>query len=247
MKSAYLQLKILNLMKKIIALFAIALIAFACSSKKEGNMVVKGQITGLKKGTLYLQKMKDTVLVSVDSMALLGDDKFMLTDNVDSPVMYYLTFDGNTTDKHIMFFGEQGEITINDKIEEFGFKPEITGSKNQEVMDKFREMDNRFRDQRLEFITKDFEARKAQDEELVKQLEADYKKMVRRRFLFSTNFAITNADSEAAPYIALTELYDANLQLLDTINNSLTDKVKNSEYGKRLQKFVTDIKTKEEN
>lgn len=232
-------------MKKIIALFAIALVAFACSSKKEGNMVVKGQIKGLKKGTLYLQKMKDTLLVSVDSMALLGDDKFILTDNIESPVMYYLTFDGNTTDKHIMFFGEEGEITINDKIEEFGFKPEIKGSKNQEVMNEYRKINQRFMEQRLDFVKKEVEARQAQDEVQLEQVEADYKKMVRRRFLFSTNFAIANADSEAAPYIALSELYDANIQLLDTINNSLTDKVKNSEYGKRLQKFVNDIKTKE--
>ncbi|AZJ32311.1 protein of unknown function [Tenacibaculum mesophilum] len=232
-------------MKKIIAFFAIALVAFACSSKKEGNMVVKGQIKGLKKGTLYLQKMKDTLLVSVDSMALLGDDKFILTDNVESPVMYYLTFDGNTTDKHIMFFGEEGEITINDKIEEFGFKPEIKGSKNQEVMNEYRKINQRFMEQRLDFVKKEVEARQAQDEVQLEQVEADYKKMVRRRFLFSTNFAIANADSEAAPYIALSELYDANIQLLDTINNSLTDKVKNSEYGKRLQKFVDDIKTKE--
>ncbi len=209
-------------------------------------MVVKGQIKGLKKGTLYLQKMKDTLLVSVDSMALLGDDKFILTDNIESPVIYYLTFDGNTTDKHIMFFGEEGEITINDKIEEFGFKPEIKGSKNQEVMDEYRKVNQRFIDQRLDFVKKEVEARQAQDEVQLEQVEADYKKMIRRRYLFSTNFAIANADSEAAPYIALSELYDANIQLLDTINNSLTDKVKSSEYGKRLQKFVDDIKAKEE-
>ena len=232
-------------MKKIIALFAIALVAFACSSKKEGNMIVKGQIKGLKKGTLYLQKMNDTLLVSVDSLALLGDDKFILTDNVESPVMYYLTFDGNTTDKHIMFFGEEGEITINDNIEEFGFKPEIKGSKNQEVMDEYRKINQRFLEQRLDFVKKEVEARQSQDEAQIQQIEEDYKKMIRRRFLFSTNFAIANADSEAAPYIALSELYDANIQLLDTINNSLTDRVKNSEYGKRLQKFVSDIKTKE--
>nr|WP_299034588.1 DUF4369 domain-containing protein [uncultured Tenacibaculum sp.] len=232
-------------MKKIIALFAIALVAFACSSKKEGNMIVKGQIKGLKKGTLYLQKMNDTLLVSVDSLALLGDDKFILTDNVESPVMYYLTFDGNTTDKHIMFFGEEGEITINDNIEEFGFKPEIKGSKNQEVMEEYRKINQKFLEQRLDFVKKEVEARQSQDETQIQQVEDDYKKMIRRRFLFSTNFAIANADSEAAPYIALSELYDANIQLLDTINNSLTDRVKSSEYGKRLQKFVSDIKTKE--
>ena len=232
-------------MKKIIALFAIALVAFACSSKKEGNMIVKGQIKGLKKGTLYLQKMNDTLLVSVDSLTLLGDDKFILTDNVESPVMYYLTFDGNTTDKHIMFFGEEGEITINDNIEEFGFKPEIKGSKNQEVMEEYRKINQKFLEQRLDFVKKEVEARQSQDETQIQQVEDDYKKMIRRRFLFSTNFAIANADSEAAPYIALSELYDANIQLLDTINNSLTDRVKSSEYGKRLQKFVNDIKTKE--
>ena len=231
-------------MKKLIAICAFSILAFACSSKKEGNMIVKGQIKGLKKGTLYLQKMKDTVLVSVDSIKLFGDDKFTLVDNVTSPEMYYITFDGNTIDKSLMFFGEKGEITINDKLEEFGFTPEIKGSKNQEVMDKFRDIDNRFKDQRLEFIQKNFEARQAKDEELLKKLETDYQKMLRRRFLFSTNFAIANADSEAAPYIALSELFNANIKLLDTINNSLTDKVKSSNYGKSLQKFVTDIKNK---
>ena len=232
-------------MKKLIAICAFSILAFACSSKKEGNMIVKGQIKGLKKGTLYLQKMKDTVLVSVDSIKLFGDDKFTLADNVTSPEMYYITFDGNTIDKSLMFFGEKGNITINDNVEEFGFKPEIEGSKNQKVMDKFRDIDSQFKDQRLGFIQKNLEAHQAKDEELLKQLDADYQKMLRRRFLFSTNFAISNADSEAAPYIALSELFNANIQLLDTINNSLTDKVKKSNYGKRLQKFVSNIKSKE--
>lgn len=233
-------------MKKIIALLVIATIAFACSSKKEGNMIVKGQIKGLEKGTLYLQKIKDTLLVSVDSVTLKGKNNFILTDNVESPVMYYLTFDGGkTNDKRIMFFGEKGEITINDNIEEFGFKPEITGSKNQEVMKKFNKINQQFNLKRLNFIKDDIEARKTNDTAKVNQLEKEYKKLVRRRFLFTTNFAIANADSEAAPYIALSELFDANITLLDTINNSLTDKVKNSDYGKRLQKFVSDVKAKE--
>jgi hypothetical protein len=232
-------------MKKTLFVLIIASLIVACSSKKEGNMIVKGKIKGLKKGTLYLQKMKDTILVSVDSIHLLGSNSFTLTDNVEYPVMYYLTFNSNVTNKRLLFFGEKGEITINDNIEEFGFNPKIKGSKNQEILDKFQEINNKFTNQRLDFIKRDVEARQAKDEELVKQLEADYKRMVRRRFLFATNFSITNADSEVAPYIALTELFDANIQLLDTINNSLSEKVKNSDYGKRLNKFVTDVKRKE--
>jgi len=123
-------------------------------------MVVQGQIKGLKKGTLYLQKMNDTLLVSVDSVALLGKDTFTLTDNVDSPVLYYLTFDGNTTDKRILFFGEKGTITINDKVEGFGYAPEISGSKNQAILDKYNVISKKFQNQRLEFIKKDFDAKK---------------------------------------------------------------------------------------
>lgn len=220
---------------------------YACSSKKEGNMIVQGQIKGLKKGKLYLQKMVDTVLVSVDSIALLGTETFKLTDNVDSPVLYYLTFDGNTTDKRILFFGEKGTITINDKVDEFGFNPEINGSKNQKILDKFNVMSKMFQNQRLEFIKKDFEAKKAKDEKLIEKLEKDYQRLVRRRVLYTTNFALTNADTEVAPYIALTEMYDASLKMLDTVNNSLSPEIKSSDYGKRFQEYLDNIKRNEEN
>ena len=237
--------KINDFMKKIIAVLAFSIIVVACSSKKEGNMIVQGTIKGLKKGTLYLQKMQDTVLVSIDSIALLGNDTFTLTDNVETPVLYYLTFDGNTTDKRILFFGEQGIITINDHVEKFGFSPEISGSKNQEVLDKFYKIKRKFQENRLDFIKKDFEAKKANDKALIVQLEKDYLKLTKRRVLFTTNFAISNADFEAAPYIGLTEMYDASLKMLDTVNNSLSEKVKNSVYGKRFQKYVSDIKASE--
>ena len=74
-------------MKKVLVVFLL-LIIVACSKEKElGNMIIQGQIKGLKKGTLYLQKMKDTAIVSVDSIALLGNDLFTLTDNIESPEM----------------------------------------------------------------------------------------------------------------------------------------------------------------
>ena len=232
-------------MKKIIAVLVVSILIIACSSKKDGNMIVEGNIKGLKKGTLYLQKMKDTTLVSVDSVTVLGDGNFKLTDNVDSPVMYYLTFDGNTTDKRILFFGDKGTITINDNIDIFGFNPEIIGSKNQVVLNNFLEINNKFKNQRLEFIKKEFDAAKSKDLDLIEKVQKDFERMIRRKYLYTTNFALTNSNSEAAPYIALTELYDANIKLLDTINNSLSIDVKKSIYGKRLDKYISDIKAKE--
>ena len=208
-------------------------------------MLVKGQISGLKKGTLYLQKMIDTTIISIDSVQLFGDNNFELSDDVDSPEMYYLTYAGGPKDKKLMFFGEPGEITIQDDIEEFGFEPKVSGSKNQEILDKFNEVNQKFKMQRLDFIKKDYEARATKNDFAVDSLEQAYKKFVKKRFLFTTNFAIANKDSEVAPYLALSELFDANLYLLDTINNSLTSKAKSSTYGKQLQKFIDDVKASE--
>lgn len=234
-------------MKKIIAVLTISILMVACSSKKDGNMIVEGNIKGLKKGTLYLQKMNDTAIVSIDSVKVLGDGNFRLTDNVDSPVMYYLTFDGNSNDKRILFFGNEGTITIKDNIDTFGFSPEITGSENQLVLNKFSKINNQFKDQRLEFIKQEFEAIKSKDADLIEKVKKDYQRMIRRKYLYTTNFALNNATSEAAPYIALTELYDANIKLLDTINQKLSIEVKKSVYGKRLDTYINDIKAKEDN
>lgn len=234
-------------MKKIIAVFAASLLILACSSKKNGNMIVKGTIKGLKKGTLYLQKMNDTALVSIDSMNVYGDGNFTLTDNVDSPVMYYLTFDGNATDKRILFFGNKGTITINDHIDTFGFSPEITGSSNQLVLNDYMNINNQFKNQRLEFIKKEFEAVRSKDTDLIEKVKNDYNRMIRRKYLYTTNFALNNGDSEAAAYIALTELYDANIKLLDTVNSSLSADVKKSVYGKRLDSYISSIRARENN
>ena len=231
-------------MKKIFVVLALTILIFSCS-KERGNMLVKGQIKGLKKGTLYLQKMNDTIIVSVDSIQLFDSNEFLLSDNVASPEMYYLTYSGNKDRKRLMFFGEPGEIVINDNIDEFGFSPDIKGSKNQEIMDKFNEFNQKFKYKRLDFIADKFEARSKNDSMALNTLELEYKKMLRKRYLFTTNFAITHKNSEVAPYLALSELSDANLYLLDTINNSLSNHVKNSTYGKRFQKFLSNAKKNE--
>jgi hypothetical protein len=234
-------------MRKIFLLLSLSTILFSCSKERETNMIVTGQIKGLKKGKLYLQKMKDTLLVTVDSIALIGTDSFELKDFVDSPVLYYLTFDANNAEKSILFFGEEGTITINDNVENFGVFPEINGSKNQVLLDKYKLMSQKFQEQNLELIKLDFEAKKANDKNLTEKVENDYKRLVRRRVLYTANFAITNADSEVAPYLALTELYDATLPLLDTVNAALSDRIKASTYGKRYQEYLEQIKKQEKN
>lgn len=232
-------------MKKLLVLGFAILIA-SCSSKKEGNMIVNGQINGLKKGTLYLQKIeKDTILKTIDSVSVLGSDQFTLTANVEEPEMYYLTFDGNTTNKYITFFADKGIINITDDVAKFGLNPTITGSKNQDILNNYTKISRRFNDQNLDLIQRKFYAQKSNNKDSVDIITKEYESLLRRRYMVTVNFALNNKDNHVAPYLALTELVNANVKWLDTINKSLSQEVKKSLYGKKLEKFIADIKKSE--
>jgi len=206
-------------------------------------MIVNGQIKGLKKGTLYLQKIeKDTILKTIDSVAVLGSDQFTLTAKVEEPEMYYLTFDGNTTNKYITFFADKGIINITDDVAKFGLNPTITGSKNQDILNNYTKISRRFNDQNLDLIQRKFYAQKSNNKDSVDIITKEYESLLRRRYMVTVNFALNNKDNHVAPYLALTELVNANVKWLDTINKSLSQEVKKSLYGKKLEKFIADIK-----
>ena len=233
-------------MKKLLIVGLILLIAACSAPKKEGNMLINGQIKGLKKGKLYLQKIEnDTILKTIDSVSVLGNDEFTLSANITEPEMFYLTFDGNTTNKYITFFADKGTITITDDVAKFGLNPIIKGSKNQDLLNNYNKIARRFNDQNLDLIAQKFKAQKAKQKDAVDSINKMHESLLRRRYLVTVNFAVNNADHHVAPYIALTELVNANVKLLDTINNSLSVDVKNSLYGKKLSQFIADIKKAE--
>ena len=230
-------------MKKLSILLLTISLLISCSSEKENQMIVKGTIDGLKKGTLYLQKIQDTLLVSVDSIILEGVNTFELKTIVESPEIYYLSLNNSDFNNKILFFGEKGIFTINTNLERFSTAFKIAGGKNQEYLDEHQEMMRKFNDRQLILIERNFKATKAKNNLLIKKVQDEYNSLLKRRYLYTTNFAVQNANYEIAPYLAITQLNNANVKLLDTINNSLTDKVKQSKYGILLNDFVKKNKT----
>ena len=231
-------------MKKI-SVIGLLLLIVACSQEKElGNMVVQGKIKGVKKGTLYLKKMRDTLIVSVDSIRLFGKDSFTLSDNITSPEMYFLSLDQNQST--LSFFGEEGIITINDQVEKFGISPVIEGSSNQKILESYKEVAKKFQGKQLDLLAANMQAQKDSDLETSQSLRKQAEKQNLKKYIYTINFALNNSDSEAAAFITLTELVNANVKYLDSINNSLTKKVQQSFYGKKLKEFIADIKETEQ-
>ena len=227
-------------MKKIGLLLLVVMAVVACSKENENTMYVKASVKGLKKGTFYLQKQIDSMIVSVDSISVDGREDFLMTDEVMSPEMYYLTL-GNSS-KRISFFGEKDTVYISSQLDLFGLKAKVKGSANQELLDNLREIQQKFNNQKLDLMKEEFEARKANSQDSIDMVAKKLKNWERKKYLYATNFAVKNADFEVAPYIALTDLFDANIGLLDTINNSLTPRIKESKYGKQLDVYIKKIK-----
>lgn len=227
---------------KNLVILSLSLLVLSCSTEKQPNMFVKGEVKGLKKGTLYLQKQVDTLLVSIDSIQLDGSGIYELSDYLESPEIYYLNLDNNN-EKRVSFFGDQGEIIINTKLDKFILSAQIKGLRNQELLDEYSKMMKQFRDKNLDLIKADFETKgdSLKQDSIIKLSNG----LLKRRYYYTTNFAVNNSDAEIAPYLALTELFNANISLLDTINKSLSPRVKNSKYGQELAKFINEINTKE--
>ena len=69
-------------MKKLLSGFLMAGILFACSDKKsDKNFEITGTIKGLKKGTLYIQHIKDTAVVTIDTIKIDGNSSFSSAEN----------------------------------------------------------------------------------------------------------------------------------------------------------------------
>lgn len=229
-------------MKHLAALICLLAI-LSCS--KERDLTVKGHIEGLKKGTIYLEKQQDSTIVTVDSVALNGSSDFILYSDIETPEAFYLSLDKNNQskpDEKIVFFADKGITEINSTLKNFMVDAKINGSEQQKLYEDYLKVITRYKDKNLELIKEEFEAKKAGDSALIEKNIQDGEKLLKSKYLFTVNFAINNKDSEVAPYVTLTEIYDAQTKWLDTIYQSLTPKVQASKYGKMLEKHIADNK-----
>ena len=233
-------------MKKIIIAFVAFLLLSACKqNESKGNVHITGNIKGLKKGTLYIQRIIDTTLVAIDTINIDGSAAFESDLDLKSPEMLYLFLDrgvSNSLDNNLPFFAEPGNIIIETTLDHYLSDAKITGSKNQEIYEEYKKINSRFTNENLSLIEKKFNAIKSQNTKAVDSLSAKQDSNIKRKYLFATNFALNNRNFEVSPYIALSEIYDINVKYLDTIQKSMSPKVAKSLYGKKLTEYIATVK-----
>ena len=205
-------------------------------------MIVTGNIDGLKKGTVYLQQQQDSIIVSLDSININGNSEFVLETQIEEPDLYYLyldKYDGDSLNDIITFFGNTGEIDIYTRLQTFDSSYEISGSKNSELLGEYLAIIRKYNLQNLDLLEIFYQAQIDNNQERIDSVNQQLENLVRRKYLYSLNFSITNSEYEISPYIAVSQIPDANWELLLKLYDTLPEKIKNSKYGKILQNINT--------
>jgi hypothetical protein len=226
-------------------LFSVLILASCKQSPTENTMALSGQIKGLKKGVLYLQHVPDSTLVVIDSVLINGNGNFSFKTELESPEVFYLYLvkeDNNDINDRITFFGEPGNISINTQWNSFDVDPDIKGSISHEKFVEYRSMMSKFNIQDISLLEQAFKANSSNNQQLFDSIQILSERNTLRSYLFALNFAMINSDSYVAPYVAITDVSNANVKFLDSIYKKLSPEVAISKYGKSLKKLIISSK-----
>lgn len=230
-------------MKYYLYLIFCLLLLVSCS--KSGNLTVTGTVKGLKKGTLYIEHLRDSSLINLDSLVIDGNPDFEFVLEIKEPEVMYLhldKIDESGYDDRIPFFAEQGTINITTSLKNFEGFAAVIGSENQMHWKEFQNMNKQFNDKNLDLIKASYEAQIAKNEEAILAYDDSLQTLLNRKYLYTGNFAATKKDLEIAPYIVISQIPDANTTYLDTIYQKLDKKIQKSKYGKQLRALIDNKK-----
>jgi len=220
----------------------LTVLIMGCNSSKD-NMSVTGNVDGLMKGTLYLQSQKDSVVINLDSIYLKGDGNFKLSTYIDEPDIFYLYLDkqdGDSLNDIITFFGNKGDIQINTRLSTFDSSFEIYGSENSDLLNEYNSIIRKYNLQNLDLLEIFYNAQIEKNQTRIDSANSELENMIRKKYLYTLNFSITNSENEISPYIAVSQIPDANIELLRKVYDTLPEKIKNSKYGKILKEITID-------
>lgn len=220
-------------MKKYLLLFIITI----SSCSPNNNFQLNGDIKGLKKGAVILTKSIKGAEVTLDSINLNGTSKFTLGSYLNEPevLKIKLTQSGIHNDE-IEFFADKGITNFKTNLKRFSYESNFEGSEQQEKLDDFKAMLNRFNEENLNLIKNQIEFSGSQEK--LNIINGELINLKKREMYFIINFSINNSDSQISPYIAGKFLNDADQKFLDTIYNSLSENIKDSKYGVLLEEII---------
>ncbi len=220
--------------KLLLTVIIITLELFACTSPKRTSFTIKGNVKGLSKGKVFLQKKQEGKFVTLDSTDL-KQGQFSFKGKVDLPEMYFIIIPKGKS--IIPFFIENSDMNFKVYIDSLD-QSTIKGSQTQQEYESFLDKSDNYNNKIHNIFLKYKEAKKVHNKTLMDSLISAIDSLYKNKREFIKKYVLKNNKTVVSPYLALTNAYQFNLKELDSITNNFDKSLEGSIYVKNLRERI---------
>ena len=223
-------------MKKLLAVYVIAISIIACSSNSDGFRI-NGKITGelADSTTVYLKTTDSTnKFVDVDTTITIGGE-FQFTGTQDAPVMHYLVIDGIRGNLPVVL--ENGTITFNGQRDSLAFS-NAEGTLQNDIFAEFL-AEQRKNQEMVQSMQGDLQkASQAKDTATINSLREEYFELQENAKESTLTFVKNNPNALISAFVLENLLRTKAIPSSEVkeLYNPFTDEIKESAPGKRIAK-----------
>ena len=218
--------------KLFFGLLAITVIA-SCTSQKSDEFIIQGKVHGEKVDKVYLQKINDGNLESIDS-AVVENGAFKFTGSITTPDLYYIGLDEN---RFISFFNEPSKIKVDFHTDSLA-NPHVTGSTSDTDYRDYITMVEKQRSVQVGLYTAYNEASRNADSIKMQELDKEFEASEASQKVEIVNFIKANSKSFVAPYVALRSAYLMDLKEMEEVYASFGKDVAASNFATLLNERI---------
>ena len=215
-------------MKK--AVFIILIVLSSCSGEKD-NLIIEGDIQGVKNSDIYLSFSESQKII--DSAKVI-DGKFNLRVYLSEPVEMDLILENKYSENKFDFITEPAHILFTSSKDKFVFNGKIQNSKLYSEYKNLKNQISRFDEKDLEILAEQIQISVKGNQNKYDSLNGQRLKLNKRKILFIVNYAMSNKNSPLSAFISYKYRNSISDDYLKKIFENLSDEIKGSYYGAKL-------------
>lgn len=228
--------------KKLIPIIIIITL-WSCSNKTEEKTTTKNNFKielNLKEvennTTIYLKKQENGISYKIDSTHI-KNDKASFSGKIDLPQVYGIFIENNK--QGIFPIVEKGKITITASINSLE-NAKIRGTKLNDELNKYKNKAQNISAKMNESFHEFQKARGENDIKKIKEINLKLNSINNELNKFKIDFIKQNTDSFVASMVlfSLTRKKETNHRTIQSLYNSLSQNVKQSEFSKNVEIFL---------